>query len=176
LIVKDANGNVLGTLVSGLGAYGIGSGVTIYKSGYFVSVNLDGTFQPSQIWWSSSTSCSGTPYLNDGWSGGVPIYYQTVAYSGELNSWYVVGGSVTKNEIKSVSAGSANHSIENSGNGTGEAICSTNNGANTFGGWPLSSFDLGGTLGWTILHNCSALLDGMVHNDRICVAGPLQLP
>ena len=29
--------------------------------------------------------------------------------------------------------------MENPGNGTGEAVCSTNNGANTFGGWPLSS-------------------------------------
>jgi hypothetical protein len=151
--------------------------VTIYNAGYFVTVNVDGTFQPSQMWWTSPTSCSGTAYLNDG-SGGVggkPAYFHTLVYSGETNSLYVTTGTATKNLIASVGAGATNHSIENAGTTLGEADCTSNEGTNAFGGWKLTPFDAGTTLGWTIQNNCSALTDGVVTN-RICVAGPLELP
>jgi hypothetical protein len=176
LIVKDANGNELGTLV---GAPTNRIAVTIYKAGYFVTVNLDGTFQPSQMWWMNptTTSCSGTAYLNDGagGTGGKSAYYRTLVYSGEANSLFVTAG--TAPLIASVGVASVSHSIENSGPTVGEADCTTE-GTSGFSGWLLAPFDAASptTLDWTILHNCSALLDGVVHNDRICVAGPLQLP
>jgi Collagen triple helix repeat (20 copies) len=175
LIVKDANGNSLGTLV---GAPTNRLAVTIYKAGYFVTLNLDGTFQPSQMWWTSATSCSGTAYLNDGTGGvgGKVAYFHTLAYSGEQNLLYVTSGSVTNNLITSTGAGSANHSIENSGGTSGEANCTINQGTYGFGGWQLVQFDAGTVLGWTLHNNCSALKDGVVANDRLCVAGPLQLP
>jgi hypothetical protein len=173
LIVKDANGNVLGTLV----APPYSTQVTIYKSGYFISLNIDGTFQPSQIWWSSASGCSGTPYLNDGTgsTGGALTYYHTLVYSGETNSFYVTGGTATKNIVTSVSAGSSNHSIENSGYGDGETACTTGY-TGGYAGWSLTTFDAHTALGWTLQNNCSALKDGVTVNDRICVAGPLQLP
>ncbi|HMH16476.1 MAG TPA: DNRLRE domain-containing protein [Edaphobacter sp.] len=172
LLVKDANGNVLGTLIGAP----YSTLVTIYKSGYFISLNVDGTFQPSQIWWSSASGCSGTPYLNDGTgsSGGALTYYHTLAYSGETNSLYVTGGTATKNVVTSVAAGSGNHSIENSGYEDGETVCNTGY-TGGYAGWPLTVFSAS-TLGWTLQNNCSALKDGVVANDRLCVAGPLQLP
>jgi hypothetical protein len=107
-------------------------------------VNIDGTFNPSQIWWSSGTGCSGTGYLNDGGegAGGLPTYYKTLAWSGATNSWYVVTGTVTKGSIESIpGAGTIsfhssyyndtgyitpNFSTENSGNTNGSYACSIN--------------------------------------------------
>jgi hypothetical protein len=179
LTVKDANGNTLGTLLG----FGYGTGVTIYKSGYAITVNIDGTFPVSQIWWTSSSSCSGTPYLNDGYgTGGLPNNAKTLAYSGEQNSLYVTNGTATKGVTLSTSAGSGAHSIENSGNAAntsqldGESNCMAQAAGNTYGGWQMTPFDASTTLGWTMLHSCSAPKDGVVQNDRLCVAGPLQLP
>ena len=141
LTVKDANGNVLGTLVGG----GYGTAITIYKSGYLISVNVDGTFSPSQIWWSTGSSCSGTGYLNDGESGagGAQTWAKTVVWSSATNSWYVTSGTATKAVVTSESGAgttsaqvpnppypssttyfSPDFSIENSGNTDGSYSCS----------------------------------------------------
>ncbi len=140
LVVKDADGNALGTLVS----QGYTS-VTIYKSGYFITVNIDGTFTPSQIWWSSGTSCSGTGYLNDGegGAGGIPEYAETVVWSSAGNGLYVTSGTATKGIVSSEAGTgttsaqisdppyapyttyfSPDFSIENSGNAEGSYQCS----------------------------------------------------
>lgn len=96
--VKDANGNALGTLLSVNG-----TSVTIYKSGYAITVNIDGTFTPAQMWWSNGGSCSGTGYLNDGQegAGGAQTYFKTVVWSGAQNGLFVTSGSPTKGVVTS---------------------------------------------------------------------------
>ncbi|MEP7043156.1 MAG: hypothetical protein ABI843_08830 [Dokdonella sp.] len=170
--VKDANGLVLGNLIS------VGdSGVTVSKNGYIVSLGFDGKFFASQIWWTNSSSCSGTPILNDGFGGqgGRGLYYRSIQYSGQSNTLLIPSGTPVNNIITSVGAGSADHSIENSGDLNGDSECS-NGGANGYGGWTLTTFNAATTLGWTINSNCSALLNGATVNNRICVPGPIQLP
>ncbi len=61
-----------------------GTSIMIYKAGYAVTVNIDGSFGPSQIWWSSGGGCSGTGYLNDGQGGAGGVQ--------ELNLWQSGGG------------------------------------------------------------------------------------
>lgn len=172
-VVKDANGNPLGALISFFG-----SGVTVSSQGYIINLGLDGLFLTSQIWWTASGSCTGTAYLNDGFggSGGQPIYYRSVQYSGAANSLLVPSGTAVKDIVTSVGAGSSNHSIENSGAANGSSDCSTNQGANGFGGWPLKTFDAAATLGWSLSNTCTSELNGGTSNNRLCVAGPLQLP
>lgn len=203
-MVKDANGVALGALVG----FGYGGALTIYKNGYFVTVNPDGTFIPSQIWWSNAGACSGTPYLNDGLggAGGVPTYYHTVAWSGAGNAWYVVTGTATKNMVTSVEAAgttssivqdppyapytqytSPDHSIENSGYGTGSFSCDIHQGTSGYGGWTLATFNPQTSLGWPAFTSCN-VTDGPNYNGQTstttaattvtnsCLAGPLELP
>jgi len=101
LTVKDKNGNALGTLLS-LNL----SSVTIYNSGYVFTINMDGTFNPGAIIWSSGSACSGTPYLNDSANGvgGVQQWYKTLAWSAEANQWYVTSGTPTNDMLVSVPA------------------------------------------------------------------------
>jgi hypothetical protein len=141
LTVQDANGNALGTLLGQSGTT-----VTIYKSGYAVTVNIDGTFPVSQIWWSNAASCGGTGYLNDGQggAGGSTIYAKTVVWSSAQNRLLVTSGTATKGIVTSASAPgtttasipnppypasttyfSPDFSIENAGNGEGSYQCST---------------------------------------------------
>jgi len=156
--VKDANGNVLGTLVGFTG----NNFVTIYKSGYFVTVGMGGKFPVSQIWWTGS-SCSGTGYLNDG-QGGVSLgtapqmYNKTVLYSGSANSLLVPVGSGA--QVVSVNATMA--SIEDPGATDGSTSCFSSPSSDS--GWQLTTFNAVTTLGWTLSGNPLAL------------AGPLQLP
>ena len=118
-VVKDANGNSLGALISFYG-----SEVTVSTQGYIVNIGLDGLFPASQIWWTTASSCTGTAYLNDGYggAGGQPIYYHSVQYSGAANSLMIPSGTAVKNIVTSVGAGSADHSIENSGSRTAVPI------------------------------------------------------
>ncbi|MGA3082069.1 MAG: hypothetical protein ABSD44_11880 [Terracidiphilus sp.] len=168
LVVKDANGNSLGFLVG----VGYAGAVTIYKSGYTLTVNIDGTFNPSQIWWSSGTACSGTGYLNDGQGGaaGLQMYYHTLVWSGANDSWYVTNGTATKDVVTSVAApgtvthvitnppyapydeyNSPDHSIENEGNADGSYGCSIHQ---SYDGATLDSVtgngNSSGYSGWTL--------------------------
>jgi hypothetical protein len=194
LIVKDANGNALGTLVSPPGYYG--GTLTIYKSGYAITVNVDGTFPPSQIWWSNAASCGGTAYLNDGnsGSGGVPSYYHTVVWSGAGDSLLYTSGTASKDLVTSVGAGTADRSIENYGTASGSYECDIHqnySGASTngYGGWALSAFDAQTTLGWPAFSTCTIVVQGGYDGSSSsgtpganstktvsCLAGPLQLP
>lgn len=140
LTVLDANGNALGTLLGQSGTT-----VTIYKSGYAITVNIDGTFPVSQIWWSNAGSCGGTGYLNDGQGGGggSTTYAKTVVWSSAQNSLFVTSGTASKGIVTSASAPgtttasipnppypstttyfSPDFSIENAGNGDGAYQCS----------------------------------------------------
>jgi hypothetical protein len=135
-------------------------------------------FFASQIWWTGAAACNGTPILNDGWGGqgGQPIYYRSVQYSGQSNTLLIPSGTPVRNIVTSVGAGSADHSIENSGNLNGDSECTVHQGNNGFGGWAMTTFNAATTLGWTINTNCSADLNGTTVNNRICVPGPIQLP
>jgi hypothetical protein len=156
--VKDANGNVLGTLVG----FTFNNFVIIYKSGYFITVGMGGKFPVSQIWWTGS-SCSGTGYLNDG-QGGVTLgnapqmYNKTVLYSGSTNSLLVPVGSGA--QVVSINATIA--SSEDFGPTGGSSSCSSSPGSTS--GWQLTTFNAATTLGWTLSGN------------PLAVAGPLQLP
>ncbi len=161
-IVKDANGNALGALV---GFDFSLNNVTIYKSGYFVTVTVSGKFPVSQIWWTSA-SCGGTGYLNSG-AGNVTdgkfysIYTKAVIFSGQTNSFYTPS---------SPSVNATMGSIENAGSLDGESSCSAGGGANS--GWLMNAFDPAATLGWTIISSTC----GSPAIACKAVAGPLQLP
>jgi hypothetical protein len=167
-MVKDANGNELGTLVGS----GYGGAITIYNSGYFVTVNIDGTFTPSQIWWSNGSACSGTGYLNDGegGAGGLQTYYHTVVWSGAQDGWFVTTGSASKDVVTSVAApgtatyvvsdspypsydlyNSPDHSIENSGNTDGSYGCSIHQSydGSTLDNYPTNG-NSSGYSGWVL--------------------------
>jgi len=172
LLVKDANGNVIGTLLGNP----TGATLSVYKSGYIINVNIDGTFPPALLWWSNSSNCSGTPYLNDGSSGlgGIPTYAKTVVWSGVANSFFAPSGSNVNSVITSVIAGAANPSIETPDNPTGSFECDTNSSATNYAGWTLSEFNPSSTLGWTLM-DCTVLANGQPQSES-CLAGPLQLP
>jgi len=191
LIVKDANGNELGTLISPPNG---SVSLTIYKSGYAINVNIDGTFTPQQIFWSNGAGCSGTPYLNDGGSGGIPTYSQTVIWSAADNAFLVTSGTATKAIVTSVIAGTSDYSFEYSGNADGSYECDIHQNydgatftSRTYSGWTLSTFDPQTTLGWPEFSTCTVVVQAP-YNDQTqsygsastknvsCLAGPLQLP
>ncbi len=163
LTVKDANGNVLGTMVYFDGYETVG----VYTTNkYFIYLGLDGTFYPSQIWWTGSTGtleCSGTGYLNDGGEAqnGTPevMYTKSVSFSAALNSLIVPSGSgVTATST----GGHAVTSIEN-------PTCmwaSNPNSTYTTSGWPISEVSAT-TIGWA---------SGVLTGNPLHAAAPLQLP
>ncbi len=162
-IVKDANGNALGVLV------GVARNtVTVYNSGYNVTLNYSGKFAVSQIWWTGGT-CGGTGYLNDGrgniTDGRFPsAYTKTVVFSGQTNAFYT---------LTSPAANAVMGSIENSGQLDGESSCSAQAAPlPTNSGWQLVSFDPAATLGWTLTNSTC----GSPAIACKAVAGPLQLP
>jgi hypothetical protein len=130
LAVKDHSGATLGNLLGG----GFGTGFSLYSTGgYFWGVNADGTFSPSQMWWTGS-NCTGTLVLNDGTdgvgtSGGQQAWYRGVAYSAVTNQLYVLS-SPNANGI-STSGSIVALSIEN-------PTC-MNQSALTVGGWILTA-------------------------------------
>jgi len=165
-VVKDANGNTLGTLISLSG-----TDVTIYTSGYFITVGITGQFPAAQIWWTGAT-CNGTGYLNDG-AGQISTnfpttYRKTIVFSGQTNALMIPTGSTVTVAAQNASM----NSIENSGYGApdytfadGVSNCSAQSPVYVGSGWQLTTFDAAATLGWTI-----------VSGSPISVAGPLQLP
>ena len=133
--VKDALGNVLGTLVGFSG----NNFVTIYNSGYFIRIGLGGNFPVSEIWW-TGTPCNGTGYLNDAQGGIVTsapqMYSKTVLYSGSTNSLLVPVG--TTAQVASVNATVTD--IEDPALTDGSSVCSPGFAA-TESGWELTPFN-----------------------------------
>jgi hypothetical protein len=153
LIVKDANGAALGTL---LGFNGDNS-INIYTTGkYIVSINLDGTFFPAQVWWTGA-NCTGTPFLNDGGEAQngteSPIYTKSVSFDGMQNSLFVATGSGIQVDS------TINHPFNSIENPT----CMAQTPTYTSSGWAITDIT-GATLGWTLTGN------------PLHAAGPLQLP
>jgi hypothetical protein len=170
--VKDANGNVLGTLLS-IGGMS-GSDVTIYTQGYFVPVGVTGLFPvgsqlPSfpAIYWSGA-NCNGTPYLLSTGSGSV-IYAKTVVYSAQANELLVPVPAGTG--ITAVASNISFGSIEFPGPPTGGyadglSQCIVSEEAPYHTGWLLEIIDPAKVLGWNVLAN----------SNPLSVAGPLQFP
>jgi hypothetical protein len=164
-IVKDGNGNSLGSLI------GInGTDVTIYTNGYFITVGVTGQFAVSQIWWTSGT-CGGTGYLNDG-AGQISTnfpttYRKSVVFSAQANSLMIPAGTGVVVPATNASLSS----LEQAGYGQpdftyadGVSNCQPQS-TSTQSGWQLTTFNAATTLGWTI-----------IGGNPISVAGPLQLP
>lgn len=82
-VCKDANGNVLGYVITN------GQSSLSLKSttGYIYSINWDGTFNNQQIYYSNA-DCSGTAWLNSGSSTSVKRLWQYLVYEGKTNGFY----------------------------------------------------------------------------------------
>jgi hypothetical protein len=162
-IVKDANGNALGSLVAIAR-----NSVTVYKSGYFANLTFAGKFTVSQVWWTGG-ACNGTGYLNDGrgniTDGKFPaISTKDVIFSGQTNTFYTPS---------TPAANAVMGSIENAGILDGESSCSAQTAPlPTNSGWQLNSFDPAATLGWVLISSTC----GSPAIACKAVAGPLQLP
>ena len=85
LTLKDRNGVSQGYLIG----YDNYFYFTVENSGYFYQVGVDGTFFIGQIYWTGA-NCTGTPYLNDGVSGGATTFAKQVTYSAAANSLYIL--------------------------------------------------------------------------------------
>lgn len=157
-LVKDALGNVLGTLVGFSG----NNFVTVYKSGYFIRIGMGGAFPVSPIWWTATACTGGTGYLDDGQYGAASppsMYSKSVIYSGARNSLLLAVGSTA--QVTSVNATVT--SIEEPGATDGSFLCYSDF-VQSATGWELTPFDGSTTLGW------------VVSGNPLAVAGPLQLP
>ncbi|WP_435745901.1 hypothetical protein [Nocardioides sp. SYSU DS0663] len=79
--VLDANGGLIGTAVSIADA-----GLTVMtSSNYLLNVGWDGSLYPAQAYYTGA-GCTGTAYLNSGWSEAGPIYAKTLVYLGTPNT------------------------------------------------------------------------------------------
>ena len=74
----------IGTVVE-MGGYGV---TVLTSTGYVMSFEWDGTMSPAQIYYTGA-SCTGTAYLNSGWSGAGPYWGNEVVYSGSFSSLMV---------------------------------------------------------------------------------------
>jgi hypothetical protein len=121
--LKDKNGVSQGYLL-GYDSY---NGFTVEHSGYLYELGPDGTFPAAQIWW-TGPNCTGTPYLNDGESGGVTSLAKNLTYSAKTNLLYTLA---SPNAIGiSTSVGINAQSIEN-------PTCMSS--VNPAGGWALTA-------------------------------------
>lgn len=126
--VYDNSNTRLGTLIY----FNYDGSIQILTStGYIVSVFMESTgghaFPLSQIYWTGA-SCTGTPYLNDGLSGGQKSYYKILCYSGTGSQLYELA-SPNANGISTSTTFTA-ATIEN-------PTCMTNSGVR--GGWALTA-------------------------------------
>jgi hypothetical protein len=186
LVVKDADGNVLGTMIAMAG-----TDVTIYTSGHFVMVGISGEFPVatapvlislngtysgySDIIWSDA-SCDGTgtatAYLD---AGGVAstyfptMYAKDVIYSAAANQLMLPV--VNQGQVTVTSANFTGNSEEVSGYPSpdytfadGVAWCDVPGSSFPETGWRLAAIDAATVLGWKVSGN------------PLRVAGPLQLP
>jgi hypothetical protein len=163
--VKDALGNVLGTLL-----WISGTDVTVYVKGYMVTVGITGQFASFSLDWTSAT-CDGTAYLDTNVG---PIttnfpstYTKVVLYSAQANALMVPVGS----QATAVAVNTTIEAYETAGYGApddtyadGVSNCNSTGGAVSASGWQLVAIDSLTTLGWTTSGN------------PLSVAGPLQLP
>lgn len=185
-VVTDANGNVLGRLLSFNG-----TDLTIDAKGYLITVSIMGRFpvgytqpptpSPQQlldlplrtqqgILW-TGTACNGTAYLDAGYGEEIfgtnfpTIYTKTVVYSAETNSLMVPSGTGVVATASNISDGSEEFAGYYSATQTyvyadGVSFCYAN--GRTQPGWRLVAINPATALGWT------------VSGDPLSLAGPLQ--
>ncbi len=126
--VRDANGVVLGTLLSVTR-----TGVTlINSSGYQYSLNWNGTVANQQTWYSGA-NCTGTPVLNNGGTSGAIAYGKT-AFRSTAGQFYKITTFNANFEAVSVNNLITPASIDNVGTG-----CSASSGSG--GGWALTAIN-----------------------------------
>jgi hypothetical protein len=182
-VVRDANGNVLGTLIS-LGGFS-NTDVTIYTNGYFVTVGITGLFPVGPNWlgsaapeyptigeifWSGA-GCTGTAAIQAlPGGGGSSTFTKSVLYSAQANALMVPAGtgitatSVSLNEVSSEYFWSNNPPYPVPTDGVSFCSSGSSSNPNSMSGWQLVAIDPATTLGWTVSGN------------PLSVAGPLQLP
>jgi hypothetical protein len=156
MIVNDANGNPIGSLLGLSGEY-----LSLKSGKYFFSVGFDGTFPIAQIYWTGN-NCTGTPYLNDGQGGqigqsgttAVPTYAYTLSYSAAGNSLYTLSNPNVNSVSVSENIPGGSLSIEN-------PTCMSS--VNPASGWPMTAISAS-TVGF------------IASGNPLAVATPLQLP
>ena len=124
-MLKDKNGTTQGYLI----AYDNYFYFTVEHSGYLYQVGVDGTFPAAQIWWTGS-NCTGTPYLNDGISGGARMLAKNLTYSAKTNLLYTLSNPDSVGVSTSVPMSAL--SIEN-------PTCYNYSPAVAAGGWTLTA-------------------------------------
>ncbi|MBB5317071.1 hypothetical protein HDF09_001740 [Edaphobacter lichenicola] len=148
-LLKDKNGASQGYLIS----YDNYFHYTVEHSGYIYQVGVDGTFPTAQIWWTGS-NCTGTPYYNDGGSGGAQMLAKNLVYSAKTNELYTLSNPNSLGISTSVliSAGS----IEN-------PTCYNYSPAVSTGGWALTP-------------TTPATVGSTATGNPLTVPAPFQLP
>jgi hypothetical protein len=148
-LLKDKNGTSQGYLIN----YDSYFYFTVEHSGYLYQVGVDGTFPAGQIWWTGS-NCTGTPYLNDGVSGGAQMLAKNLVYSAKTNELYTLSNPNANGVSTSVpiTAGS----IEN-------PTCYNNSPAASVGGWAMTP-------------TTPATVGSTATGNPLTVPAPLQLP
>jgi hypothetical protein len=175
-VVKDANGNVLGTLVAVGGING--TDATIYTRGYFVTVGITGQFMvgslspdTQEIDW-SGTACNGTAFLPSPSYNTIttnfPITYaKAVLYSAQANLLMVpvsTGVTATAVNYSANSSEFAGYGAPDYSYADGVSNCEPSGGSFPASGWQMVAINPATALGWTVSGN------------PLSVAGPLQLP
>jgi hypothetical protein len=148
-LLKDKNGTSQGYLI----AYDNYFNYTVEHSGYIYQLGVDGTFPAAQIWWTGS-NCTGTPYLNDGESGGVKMLAKNVTYSAKTNELYTLSNPNSLGISTSVAITAL--SIEN-------PTCYNYSPALSVGGWALTA-------------TTPATVGSTATGNPLTVPAPLELP
>jgi hypothetical protein len=84
VLLYDANNAQVGKVLDASG-YGL---LILTSTGHTVNLEWDGTIAPAQIYYTGG-GCTGTAYLNSGWSGAGPLWGGQVVYSGSFASLMV---------------------------------------------------------------------------------------
>lgn len=127
--VLNASGQYIGNLLTL-----VGRTVTVINNGYVFSFFTNGKFAPNQIYWTGST-CNGTPYLNDGGSGGLVRYSRILAFAYDSNKIYTLSSPDAAGDSTSTSntVGSFRNTSSSSVDGIGSCGSAT-----TAGGYALT--------------------------------------
>ena len=152
--VLDANNNVLGTfggfwqVFGNSGSPALPTGVTVYRNGYFISVDFNGNFPvgwAGQIYW-TGVGCSGNNLL----ASNEPITStKFVIYSNQSNSLYVPsGGGAIANQVSQTGFAS----FESQANTT-DSLSTCHNSPAGPSGFLLTPFNAATTLGWNLSGN-----------------------
>lgn len=88
----DSNDATIGRVISA-GGHGV---TVLTSSGHVLSLEWDGTMSPAQIYYTGG-GCTGTAYLNSGWSEAGPYWAKQVVFSGSFGSLMMPTGANPNN-------------------------------------------------------------------------------